>query len=81
MNARDEDIESNKDRTYNFLWRFLLFIFIAGPASVFAFGIYGRLALKDSMAAALQRGDFMPMIVPVLWVIGLIWTGWIVFKR
>lgn len=75
----DSDSETEK-KGYNFPLRFAIFAFIAGPASVFGFGVYGRLNVQHSIAAA-ERGEYMPLTILVLWVVGLISTAVMVFKR
>jgi hypothetical protein len=82
MSADDDDSESEEKekKGYSFLLRFAVFIFIAGPASVFAFGIYGRVALKNTFDA-LERGEFKPAVILLFWIGGLIGTAHMCFKK
>jgi hypothetical protein len=68
MSADEDTVESQDEekKSYSFVGRFLVFLFIAGPASVFAIGIYGRIGLRDAIAAT-ERGSYTPMIVLGLW--------------
>jgi hypothetical protein len=83
MNANDDDSESDsaEKKDYSFVGRFAVFLFIAGPASVLAFGLYGRIAFRNSLSAALQNGDYTPMIIPALWLFGLAGTAIMIFKK
>ena len=83
MSADDDnaDAENGEAKSYSFVGRFLLFLFIAGPASVFAFGIYGRIGIRNSLSAALERGDFSPALILVLWLLGLAGTAIMIFKK
>ena len=83
MNSDDDNSESENGETkgYSFVGRLILFLFIAGPASVFAFGIYGRIAARSSITAVAERGDFTPMIIPALWLLGLVGTAIMIFKK
>jgi hypothetical protein len=82
MSADEDTVESQDEekKSYSFVGRFLVFLFIAGPASVFAIGIYGRIGLRDAIAAT-ERGSYTPMIVLALWVFGLIGTAIMIFKK
>lgn len=80
MSRRDES-EDEQKKGYSFVARFLLFLFIAGPASVFAIGIYGRIGLRDAITAATERGSYSPIIVLSLWIAGLIATAIMIFKK
>ncbi|MSU51662.1 MAG: hypothetical protein EXS37_21655 [Opitutus sp.] len=77
----DPDSEGGDEKSYRFVWRFIVFVVIAGPASVFAFGIYGRIAMRNSITAAAERGDYSPMIILTLWLIGLVGTAVMIFKK
>ena len=79
MSADDDNPETEK-KGYNFILRFIIFAFIAGPASVFGFGYYGRTGLQNSIAAA-EKGNYSPMIILVLWLAGLLSTAVMVFKK
>ncbi len=82
MSADDDDSESavRKKKNYNFVLRFVIFAFIAGPASVFGFGYYGRTGLQNSITAA-EQGNYSPALILVLWLGGLVSTAILVFKR
>ena len=82
MRADDDRSESDSDekKSYNFVFRFILFVFIAGPASVFAIGIYGRIGIRDAIAAT-ERGNFSPMAILLLWLLGLLGTAIMIFKK
>ena len=81
MSTEKEDSESKVEATsYSFVPRFILFVFIAGPASVFALGIYGRMGLRDAIAA-MDRGSYSPITILILWLAGLIGTAVMIFKR
>ena len=73
-------MRANGPTGYNFILRFIVFTFIAGPASVFGFGLYGRFAIKHSIIAA-DKGDYAPMLVIILWLAGLLGTAIMVFKK
>ena len=79
MSADDDNPETEK-KGYNFILRFIIFAFIAGPASVFGFGYYGRTGLQNSIAAA-EKGNYSPMIILALWLAGLLSTAVMVFKK
>jgi hypothetical protein len=76
----DADSEVAEKKSYSFVGRFIVFLFIAGPASVFAIGIYGRIGLRGSLAAA-ERGEFSPIAILSLWLLGLLGTAVMIFKR
>lgn len=76
----DEEAEPGEKKGYNFILRFIIFAFIAGPASVFGFGVYGRMGVTNALSAA-DRGDYFPVAILALWVVGLISTAFMVFKR
>ena len=81
VSAEEEDSESAvEEKTYSFIPRFILFVFIAGPASVFALGIYGRMGLRDAIAA-MERGSYSPIAILILWLVGLVGTAVMIFKR
>ena len=82
MSAKEEDADESDEekKTYSFIPRFILFVFIAGPASVFALGVYGRMGLRDAIAA-MERGSYSPIMILGLWLIGLIGTAVMIFKR
>ena len=81
MSAEEEDSNSdNEAKSYSFVLRFILFVFIAGPASVFARGIYGHMGLRGAIEA-MERGSYSPIMVLILWLVGLIGTAVMIFKR
>lgn len=80
MSADDDTSEPEEKKGYNFILRFIIFAFIAGPASVFGFGIYGRVGIESSLAAA-EKVNYSPLAVLVLWAVGLIGTAFMVFKK
>ncbi len=80
MSADDDSSEAEEKKSYNFVLRFIIFAFIAGPASVFGFGIYGRMGIESSLAAA-EKGNYSPLTLLVLWIVGLIGTAFLVFKK
>ena len=80
MSADHDDSEIEQKKSYNFVLRFIIFAFIAGPASVFGFGVYGRVGIQNAMSAA-AAGNYSPMVILGLWVVGLIGTATMVFKR
>lgn len=82
MSADDDnsDAEGDAKKSYNFLGRFILFLFIAGPASVFGIGLYGRTGIQHSLNAA-ERGDYSQSLYFFLWLAGLIGTAWMIFKE
>ncbi|WP_414660127.1 hypothetical protein [Horticoccus sp. 23ND18S-11] len=77
----ESEPESDEKKSYSFIGRFMLFLFIAGPASVFAFGIYGRIGIRNAIAAAAERGDYSGMGILALWIFGLVGTATMIFKR
>ena len=82
MSAADDSSESEvaEKKSYNFILRFIIFAFIAGPASVFGFGVYGRMGVQNSIKA-FERGEYTPAIILTLWLVGLISTAIMIFKR
>lgn len=80
MSSEEDSSEPEEKKSYNFVLRFIIFAFIAGPASVFGFGIYGRMGIESSLAAA-EKGNYSPLTILVLWIAGLIGTAFMVFKR
>ncbi|MES2695212.1 MAG: hypothetical protein V4773_17185 [Verrucomicrobiota bacterium] len=80
MSADNDDSEYEEKKSYNFLFRFIIFTVIAGPASVFGFGIYGRMGIQNSLTA-LEKGNYSPLLILVLWIVGLIGTAFMVFKK
>ena len=83
MSADDEnpEAETGEKKEYSFILRFILFMFIAGPASVFALGIYGRVGLRNALTAAAERGDYSAMGILLLWLVGLAGTAIMIFKK
>lgn len=83
MSADDEEPESEGEEkgSYGLLWRVILFVFIVGPASVFAFGIYARIGVKASLMASLERGSYSFAVVLLLWLLGMIGTAVMIFKK
>jgi hypothetical protein len=78
--SADEPETENKSG-YSFVGRLIVFLFVAGPASVFAFGIYGRIGIRNAISAAVERGDLSSMTVMGLWIFGLIGTAIMIFKK
>lgn len=76
----DSDSATEEKKSYNFIFRFAIFVFIAGPASVFGFGIYGRIGINHALTAA-EKGDYSPAAILVLWIFGLISVAFMVFKK
>ncbi|MBL9211958.1 MAG: hypothetical protein JNL92_15980 [Opitutaceae bacterium] len=76
----DSEAEGGEKKEYSFLIRFAVFAFIAGPASVFGFGLYGRVGLQNALTAA-EKGDYSPAAILGLWILGLIGTAVMVFKK
>lgn len=76
----DSDSTGEEKKSYNFVLRFIIFAFIAGPASVFGFGYYGRTGVQTSLSAA-EQGNYTPMVILILWLGGLLSTAVMVFKR
>ena len=83
MSAKDDspEADSEEKKEYSFIARFLVFLFIAGPASVFAIGIYGRIGIRDAITAATERGNFSPMMILLLWLVGIVGTAIMIFKK
>ncbi len=80
MSADDTDSEPPEKKNYNFVFRLIVFTFIAGPASVFGLGVYGRMGIRNAVAA-FEKGEYSPAVILALWIIGLIGTAIMVFKR
>jgi hypothetical protein len=72
--------DSDQKKSYSLVGRFIVFLFIAGPASVFAVGIYGRIGIRDAITAT-ERGHYSPMLILVFWLLGLVSTAIMIFKR
>ncbi len=82
--AHEDDSDTTDDAeksSYSFLGRSILFLIIAGPASVFAFGIYARIGLKASVTAAAEKGDNTMMIIFALWLLGMLSTAFMIYKK
>ncbi len=80
MSADDDDSDQPEKKSYNFVFRLIVFTFIAGPASVFGLGVYGRMGFRNAVAA-FEKGEYSPAVILALWIIGLIGTAIMVFKR
>jgi hypothetical protein len=78
MSADNEDAEEKKP--YGFVGRFILFLFIAGPTSVFAFGLWSRVGVAASTNAAAPASNSFSLGF-ILWLVGMLATAIAIFKR
>ncbi len=84
MSAADDDSDSTdgeEQEGYSFWGRTIMFLFIAGPASVFAFGIYARIGLRASVSAAAEKGDNSLLLIFGLWILGMLGTAYMIYKK
>jgi hypothetical protein len=83
MSADNDDSDSSdaeEKKPYGFIGRLLLFLFIAGPTSVFAFGLWSRVGIGASTKAAATGGDSLSLGF-ILWLLGMIGSAIAIFKR
>ena len=78
MSADHEDAEEKKP--YGFIGRLILFLFIAGPTSVFAFGLWSRVGLGASTNGAAPASTSLSLGF-ILWLLGMIGSAIAIFKR
>ena len=75
--AEVEDGEEKK--SYGLLGRIILFLFIAGPGSVLAFGLWLRIG--GSMTGPTGKIDVMSVVIFAMWLLGMAWSAISIFKR
>lgn len=83
MSTENEDVESEdtEKSSYSLIGRSILFFIIVGPGSLIAFGLWVRIGVGSSITAAVKRGDWTVMLVAAFWLIGMISTARMIFKR
>lgn len=83
MSADTDDADSSdaeEKKPYGFVGRFILFLFIAGPTSVFAFGLWSRVGVGSSANAAAPASNSLSLGF-ILWLLGMIGSAIAIFKR
>ena len=71
--------EPEEKESYGLVGRILLFLFIAGPGSVLAFGLWLRIG--GSMSGPTGKLDVMSVVIFALWLLGMAWSAISIFKR
>ena len=71
--------EEEEKKSYGLLGRIILFLFIAGPGSVLAFGLWLRIG--GSMTGPTGKIDVMSLVIVAMWLLGMIWSAISIFKR
>ncbi len=82
MSAKTRSSESGEEvekESYGLLGRVLLFLFIAGPGSVLAFGLWLRIG--GSMSGPTGKVDVMSVTIFAMWLLGMAWSAISIFKR
>ena len=74
-----ETSEPEEKESYGLVGRILLFLFIAGPGSVLAFGLWLRIG--GSMSGPTGKLDVMSVVIFALWLLGMAWSAISIFKR
>lgn len=78
----ESDTESDgEQKSYGLLGRVILFAFIAGPASLIAFGLWVRIGVNASTVGGTGKGSSSMTLVFVLWLVGLLATAIPIFKK
>lgn len=81
-NQEDSDTEGDgEQKSYGLLGRVILFLFIAGPASMIAFGLWVRIGVNASTVGGNGKGSSSMTLVFVLWIVGLLATAIPIFKK
>ena len=81
MSADNDDSDSEEKKPYGFVGRLILFLFIAGPTSVFAFGLWTRVGVGGSSNAAGATTSSSLSLGFILWLLGMIGSAIAIFKR
>jgi len=71
--------EDEEKESYGLLGRSILFLFIAGPGSVLAFGLWVRIG--GSMTGPTGKIDVMSLVIFAMWLLGMVWSAISIFKR
>lgn len=74
-----ESEEAEEKESYGLVGRVLMFLFIAGPGSVLAFGLWVRIG--GSMSGPTGKLDVMSVVIFALWLLGMGWSAISIFKR
>ena len=74
-----ETSEPEEKESYGLVGRILLFLFIAGPGSVLAFGLWLRIG--GSMSGPSGKLDMMSVVIFAMWLLGMAWSAISIFKR
>ena len=78
--SKSADVEEGEEKkSYGLLGRIILFLFIAGPGSVLAFGLWLRIG--GSMTGPTGKIDVMSVVIFAMWLLGMIWSAISIFKR
>ena len=75
--SRTEGVEEQE--SYGLVGRSILFLFIAGPGSVLAFGLWLRIG--GSMSGSTGKVDTMAVLIFAFWLLGMVWSAISIFKR
>lgn len=80
--STDDDVAVEEEKgSYGLLWRALIFLFITGPGTVIAFGLWVRIGAGVSITAAISRGDWSLILILSLWLLGILGSAFAIFKR
>ena len=71
--------EGEEKKSYGLAGRIIMFLFIAGPGSVLAFGLWLRIG--GSMTGPTGKIDVMSVVIFAMWLLGMIWSAISIFKR
>ena len=81
MSADDEVTSDEEKESYGLLGRVILFLFIIGPGTVIALGLWVRIGAGASISTAISKGDWSLTLIFFLWLIGLAGSAVAIFKR
>jgi hypothetical protein len=81
MSTKPKSTSNNEveKESYSLMGRSILFLFIAGPGSVLAFGLWLRIG--GSMSGPTGKVDMMSVVIFACWLLGMIWSAISIFKR
>ena len=80
MSADDDPTDETERKSYGLLGRVILFLFITGPGTVIALGLWIRIGSSTSLTAAIHRGDWSGLVIFSCWVIGMLGSAFAIFK-
>ena len=80
MNTEAEIPIENENRKLRLIGRVILFLFINGPTTMLALGMWIRVGAHTSAHAA-SKGSSWLTITFVVWLVGLIGSALAIFKK